>query len=76
MATIKALHNGPYQVEGDDAAIVDSSGAKYGVAKRPFYLCRCGASKNKPFCDGTHAKIDFKAAEAAVPGGGDGPSKG
>ncbi len=75
MATIKVLQNGPYQVEGDDVTAVDTSGEKYALAKRPFYLCRCGASKNKPFCDGTHAKIGFKAAETAVPGGGGGPSK-
>ena len=76
MTTIKVLQNGPYQVEGEDVTAVDTSGAKFAVVKRPFYLCRCGASKNKPFCDGTHAKIGFKAAETALPGGGGGPSKG
>ncbi|MDA8347771.1 MAG: CDGSH iron-sulfur domain-containing protein [Pseudomonadota bacterium] len=70
MTTIKVLQNGPYQVEGDAVALVDASGAKYAAAMQPLYLCRCGASKNKPFCDGTHAKIGFKAAESAQPAGG------
>lgn len=29
-------------------------------------MCRCGASSNKPFCDGTHAKTNFKAGPAEV----------
>ena len=76
MTTIKVLPNGPYQVEGDEVAVVDSSGATYVTARRPVYLCRCGGSKSRPFCDGTHAKIGFKAAEAAVPAGVERPAKG
>ena len=61
--------NGPYRVEDPNGLIelVDINGNKYDVAGKPAYsLCRCGASVNKPFCDGTHSKIGFQAAEAAV----------
>jgi CDGSH-type Zn-finger protein len=75
MTTIKVLQNGPLQVDGADVSLVDWNGAAYTVAKHPFYLCRCGASTNKPFCDGTHTKIGFKAAEASVPGSVDKPAK-
>ena len=54
MATIKVRQNGPYLVEGDDVTVVDWNGNAYQIAKRPFALCRCGGSTNKPFCDGTH----------------------
>jgi|1186.fasta_scaffold67935_2 CDGSH-type Zn-finger protein len=30
-----------------------------GQGERPVSICRCGGSSNKPFCDGTHATIDF-----------------
>ena len=61
--------NGPYRVEDPDhlVELVDANGNKYDLTAKPAYsLCRCGASVNKPFCDGTHSKIGFQAAEAAV----------
>lgn len=71
MATIKITcrPNGPYRVEAPEGSVelVDANGNQFNLAgKAAFSLCRCGASVNKPFCDGTHSKIGFQAAEAAV----------
>ena len=66
---IVATKNGPYLVTGDLSALElrDGSGNLFDVAgKSRVFLCRCGASVNKPFCDGQHSKIGFEAAEAAV----------
>jgi len=75
MTTITVRQNGPYRVDGDDVKLVDWNGNEYQIARRPFALCRCGASANRPFCDGTHAKIGFQAAEAAMPGSEDTPAR-
>jgi len=66
---IQALKNGPYQVSGDLSGLElsDRDGNQYDLAgQSKIYLCRCGASTRKPFCDGQHSKIGFEAAEAAV----------
>ena len=64
--TITARPNGPYLVEGD-VKVYDPTGVKVDTTGRAkIALCRCGGSVTKPFCDGTHSKIGFQAAEAAV----------
>lgn len=64
--TIRVLNNGPFVVQGP-ARLVDADGTEYDLAGRARYsLCRCGASVNKPFCDGTHSRLGFEAAERAV----------
>ncbi|MFN2509043.1 MAG: CDGSH iron-sulfur domain-containing protein [Chthoniobacterales bacterium] len=63
--TIDVIKNGPYIVKGP-VALKDSEGNAYPTEPR-MALCRCGASTEKPFCDGTHSKIGFQAAEGAVP---------
>ena len=47
-------NNGSLRVEGD-FEIVDAQGNAYGLGGRELVsICRCGLSKNKPFCDGSH----------------------
>ena len=61
--TMKALKDGPYEVAGG-AKVLDYTGKGYAEsAIDPLYLCRCGASKNKPFCDGSHEEIGFESEE-------------
>lgn len=54
--------NGPYRVAG-----VPLEGAELAEGANPdkYVLCRCGASKNKPFCDGSHVDIGWKSGESA-----------
>ena len=61
--TIKIKDNGPYIVEGE-FRLVDMQGNEVPIRKAA--LCRCGGSTTKPFCDGTHTKIGFQGAIAAV----------
>jgi 3-phenylpropionate/trans-cinnamate dioxygenase ferredoxin subunit len=61
--------NGPITVGGDlsELKLTDSTGKPIDVSgEKKIFLCRCGGSTTKPFCDGTHDEIGFKAAEAAV----------
>ena len=68
MSEVKAtiLENGPLKVEGPISLEWDN-GAPVETKKKTIYLCRCGASTKKPFCDGAHSKIGFQAAAEAVP---------
>jgi CDGSH-type Zn-finger protein len=63
---IRVLPKGPYLVEGK-INLLDANGNKIEAGEK-IALCRCGASTNKPFCDGAHSRIGFDAAAAAVPG--------
>ncbi len=63
---IKVQENGPYLVTGP-VTVVDADGNEYDVRERKtIALCRCGGSTTKPFCDGTHSRKGFEAAERAV----------
>jgi CDGSH-type Zn-finger protein len=55
--TITPSENGPYLVSGP-MHLTDIDGREIDHPDQ-VALCRCGHSSNKPFCDGTHATIDF-----------------
>jgi CDGSH-type Zn-finger protein len=52
--------NGPYLVRGD-FQLTDVDGSEIDPHRKTIALCRCGASRRKPFCDGTHKLIGFRA---------------
>jgi CDGSH-type Zn-finger protein len=67
--TIKVRKTGAYLIEDmSQVNLVDHEGNPIPIpeGKKNLALCRCGASSTKPFCDSTHSKIGFLAAEAAV----------
>ena len=59
MPTVRLRRNGPLIIEGDDVRVVDWDGVECRPTKMPVALCRCGGSSNKPFCDGSHRRIEF-----------------
>jgi CDGSH-type Zn-finger protein len=62
---ITALDNGPYLVKGP-VLLLDAEGNEFRAERATVALCRCGESTTKPFCDGAHARIGFRAAQRAV----------
>jgi CDGSH-type Zn-finger protein len=54
--------DGPYIITGGIDLMGDNNNSQFGEgsSKEHYTLCRCGASANKPFCDGTHNVINFK----------------
>lgn len=62
---IQLRENGPFLVSGP-VTVVDHEGNEFDLGgKETIALCRCGASENRPFCDGAHKGCGFTAAETA-----------
>ncbi len=59
---IQPTENGPYIVEGAGSLRSFSDGKVHELGDRAA-LCRCGASGNKPFCDGSHKRVGFSSAK-------------
>ena len=56
---IRPIKDGPLHVKGNLTILAGSGVERWRGAET--WLCRCGESKNKPFCDGTHKKVGFKS---------------
>jgi len=64
LVTITPYPNGPYLVRGD-FVVQDQEGHELPSERRTIALCRCGKSRIRPFCDGTHKLIGFEAPSEA-----------
>jgi CDGSH-type Zn-finger protein len=66
--SIQIRPNGPFLVSGN-ISLTDPEGNSYDLGgKDTIALCRCGASANRPFCDGAHKACGFESAESAPQG--------
>jgi CDGSH-type Zn-finger protein len=73
--TLRCREHGPLVVEmptgdafqGLQLRVTDHEGREFGLptGKKAVALCRCGQSESRPFCDGSHKKCGFQAAEQA-----------
>ena len=64
-ARVIPYRNGPYLVRGE-FELTDQDGRRIETRRGTIALCRCGASKTKPFCDGTHKLVGFEAPDGAA----------
>lgn len=72
-ARITPYKDGPLLVRGP-FELVDQDGDPIEVRRKTIALCRCGKSKIKPFCDGTHKATRFTAESGRPPGPPAGPA--
>ena len=59
-ATITPYRDGPLIVRGD-FRLLDQDGNEIDPGRETIALCRCGKSRMRPFCDGSHKLVDFRA---------------
>jgi CDGSH-type Zn-finger protein len=74
---VRCRENGPYVIKGP-VRVLDHLGNEFAIppGKDAVALCRCGQSKNRPFCDGSHRTCGFNAPERGLASTGPMPSAG
>jgi CDGSH-type Zn-finger protein len=63
-ATITPYRDGPLVIRGP-FRLTDQDGREIAVNRATIALCRCGKSRMRPFCDGTHKVVRFSAPSGA-----------
>ena len=64
---INIIEDGPIVLDTNAEVSVQVAGHAPGEpTSGPLFLCRCGQSSNKPFCDGTHRKVKFEGISAEL----------
>jgi CDGSH-type Zn-finger protein len=63
---VKIKENGPILLESNGHAKITQNRQEKPIQGSVVALCRCGQSKNFPFCDGSHVKANFKAESAEI----------
>lgn len=64
---ITPYRDGPLLIRGD-FRLQDQEGNEIDAGRETIALCRCGKSRTRPFCDGTHKLVDFRAPSARESG--------
>ncbi|HEX6116378.1 MAG TPA: CDGSH iron-sulfur domain-containing protein [Solirubrobacterales bacterium] len=64
-ARITPCKDGPYIVRGD-FEVLDADGNPLALRRGTIALCRCGRSRARPFCDGTHKLVGFRTEAGAA----------
>ena len=67
--TITTYRDGPLLVRGP-VELLDQDGTVIDTGRRTVALCRCGKSRLRPFCDGSHKVVRFRAPSGAESGRG------
>ena len=62
---VTIIENGPIILDTKEQVSVSAAGSSE-EKPGPLFLCRCGQSSTKPFCDGTHRKVGFEGASAEL----------
>lgn len=64
--SFNVLDNGPIKVSGESLSVTYCGESIAVEEGKDIYLCRCGQSKNAPFCDGSHGRTGFEAEPPAA----------